>query len=88
MDFSASAGKHGIARADVLHALRNAMVTVEVEFDGEERRLTIGPDMSGALLEVVSVPVDEPVLVIHADRLRPKFFHRLPRGGSNGDDTH
>ena len=77
MDFATSAGKHGISRADALHALRNAMVAVEVEFEGEERRLTIGPDMSGALLEVVSVPADVPVLVIHADRLRPKFFHFL-----------
>lgn len=77
MDFAASASKHGISREDVLHALRNAMVALDVEFDGEDRRLTIGPDMSGALLEVVGVPASNPVLVIHADRLRPKFFPLL-----------
>ncbi len=77
MDFAASANKHGISRDDVLHALRNAMVALDIEFDGEDRRLTIGPDMSGALLEVVGVPASNPVLVIHADRLRPKFFHLL-----------
>lgn len=77
MDFAASAGKHGISQADILHALRNAMVALEVEFDGEDRRLTIGPDVSGALLEIVGIPASEPVLVIHADRLRPKFFHLL-----------
>lgn len=77
MEFAASAAKHGISRDDVLHAIRNAVVAVEGEFDGEERRLTIGPDMSGALLEIVAVPANNPILVIHADRLRPKFFDLL-----------
>jgi len=35
MEFAASAAKHGISRDDVLHAIRNAVVAVEGEFDGE-----------------------------------------------------
>jgi len=30
--------------------------------------------ITGVLLEVVYLPSRDPALVIHADRLRPKFF--------------
>ena len=74
MDFAASAGKHGVTEEDVRHALRNALFFGEQEFDGELRRLVIGPDVRGGLLELVLVPSSTPSLVIHADRLRPKFY--------------
>ncbi|WP_234354111.1 hypothetical protein [Janibacter massiliensis] len=53
------------------------MRLVEYEYDGEERLLVIGPDRLGRLLELVAVPVTEPSRIIHADRLRPKFFDYL-----------
>ncbi len=72
-----SALKHGVDSADVHHAWVNAVRLVEYEYDGEERLLVIGPDRLGRLLELVAVPVTEPSRIIHADRLRPKFFDYL-----------
>lgn len=79
MEITASARKHGIADADVLHAWENVMATAEQEYDGEVRIIAIGPDRNGALLELVLVPSDHPTRVIHADRARPKFLRILPR---------
>jgi hypothetical protein len=44
---------------------------------GEERLFVIGSDSSGNLLELVTIPVAEPTPIIHADRLRPKFYDAL-----------
>lgn len=77
MQIRTSALKHGITEADIVHAWEHAIRFVEFEYDGEERLLVIGPDTSGALLELVAVPVDAPTRIIHADRLRPKFYDRL-----------
>lgn len=77
MEVTASALKHGLAEEDVLHAWRNVLRTVEQDYDGETRLLAIGPARDGALLELVVVPADLPVRVIHADRLRPKFYELL-----------
>lgn len=77
MEVAASARKHGLTDADVLHAWRNVIRTVEQDYDGETRLLAIGPALDGALLELVVVPADLPVRVIHADRLRPKFYDLL-----------
>jgi hypothetical protein len=38
--------------------------------------LVIGPSQSGVLLELC-VPIDPPQRIIHADRLRPKFYKYL-----------
>lgn len=77
MKITPSARKHGYGDDDILHAWENRIREVEFEMYGEERILAIGPDGSGALLELVLVPVDEPVRIIHADLLRPKFFEFL-----------
>ncbi|MGH3494572.1 MAG: hypothetical protein ACRDQ1_15245 [Sciscionella sp.] len=50
---------------------------VEFEYEGEERLLVIGADPHGRMLELVAVPADEPAQLIHADRLRPKFYEYL-----------
>lgn len=76
MYIRASARKHGIVDADILHAVRNALRYVEHDYDGEVRLLLIGPDRTGRLLEVVVV-ADEPPRVIHADWLRPRFYDYL-----------
>lgn len=77
MEVTGSARKHGLTDADVLHAWRNVIRTVEQEYDGETRLLAIGPALDGALLELVLVPASRPLRVIHADRLRPKFYDLL-----------
>ncbi|MFY0409785.1 hypothetical protein [Solicola sp. PLA-1-18] len=77
MEIKLSARKHGVTDADILHAWRNALRLVEVEYDGEDRLLVIGPDLTGALLELVALPADEPNRIIHADRMRPKFLGLL-----------
>ena len=74
---AASARKHGIPDADTLHAWENAIRVVEYEYDGEDRLLVIGPDRSGAMLELIAVPVDEPLRIIHSDRLRPSRYDYL-----------
>lgn len=73
----ASARKHGVDAHDIEHAWENAVRLVEYEYEGEGRLLVIGPDRSGALLELVAVPVDGPTRIIHADRLRAKFYDYL-----------
>lgn len=72
-----SARKHGIADDDILHAWEHALRTIETEQYGEERLIVIGSDRHGTLLELVAVPADKPTRIIHADRLRPKFYDLL-----------
>ena len=72
-----SAHKHGIAIEDMHHAVRVPFCVVEQEYDGQERTLFIGADGSGRLLEVVVVQTGHGPLIIHADRLRPKFYDYL-----------
>jgi hypothetical protein len=71
-----SAYSHGITDEEMLHAWRNALRYVELEHEGEEKLLVIGPAPDGRLLEVV-LPLDEPQRIIHADNLRPKFYKYL-----------
>ncbi|MGO0577663.1 hypothetical protein [Ornithinimicrobium panacihumi] len=77
MEIRASAHRHGIPEEDIQHAWAHAMRLVEYEYDGQDRLLVIGPDRSGALLELVAVPAGRPTRVIHADRLRTKFYDYL-----------
>lgn len=69
-----SAFKHGIVEADILHAYVNAVRLVEIEQYGEERLIVIGPDRAGNWLELVAMPAHDADRIIHADRLRPKFY--------------
>lgn len=71
-----SAHKHGIERDDILHAWRNQIRYIELDYDGELQLLVIGPSRTGVLLELV-IPTDEPQRIIHADRLRSKFYKYL-----------
>ena len=77
MEIRGSARKHGITDAEIEHAWHHAIRLVEYEYNGQERLLVIGPDRHGRLLELVAVPADEPTRIIHADRLRPKFYDYL-----------
>jgi hypothetical protein len=72
------ARRHGISDADIWHAARNA--TRKVDMDGDLTML-IGPMRDGSLLEigVLDLGGDDPV-VIHAMRLRRKFYQFVSRG--------
>lgn len=77
MRISDSARKHGVDDEDIVHAWENAIRYVEYDYDGDERLLVIRADRHGRMLELVAVPADEPARIIHADRLRPKFYEFL-----------
>ena len=77
MEVAESARRHGIEDADILHAIRTPFRYIEQEYDGELRLLILGADRSGRLLEIVLVPADDPQRVIHADRMRAKFYDYL-----------
>lgn len=68
-----SALRHGMTEDSIFHAWQNRTREVEFEYQGETRLLVIGGDNSGALLELVVVPVGTPVRIIHAMPLRPRF---------------
>jgi len=66
-----SARKHGVAEADMLHAIEYALAAGEQD-DGKV--LYLGPDRPGTLLEVVTVVCgDGEEIVIHAMRMRSKY---------------
>ncbi|MGS2808933.1 hypothetical protein [Nocardia sp. MW-W600-9] len=77
MEILASARKHGVADADILHAWENALRYVELEMYGEDRILVLGPDRAGRMLELIAVPPNGPVRIIHADNMRAKFHEYL-----------
>jgi hypothetical protein len=77
VEIRAAARRHGIGDADIIHAYENAIRLVEYEYAGQSRLLIIGADRHGRLLELVAVSHDGPPRVIHADRLRPKFYDYL-----------
>ena len=76
MEIWDSARKHDIEDDDMLHAWRNQLRYVLLGYNEDLRYLVIGPDRTGALLELI-VPTDEPQRIIHADKLRPKFYKYL-----------
>jgi hypothetical protein len=77
VQISESARAHYIDDEDILHAWENAIRYVEFEYEGDERLLVIGADRHGRLLELVAIPAEQPTRIIHADRLRAKFYEFL-----------
>jgi hypothetical protein len=69
------ARKHGVADADIWHAVRSAMRRVAMD---DDLTMLVGPASDGALLEigVLGLDGDDPV-VIHAMALRPRFYRFL-----------
>jgi hypothetical protein len=69
--------KHGVAAADIEHALRHPMRVIPRE-DGA--RLYLGPARKSELLEVLMVlQPDESELAIHGMKMRPGYANLLPR---------
>jgi len=71
------ARRHGVDDDDIWHAVRNATRRIEMD---EDLTMLIGPACDGAPLEigVLGMGGDDPV-VIHAMRLRPRFFPFISR---------
>ncbi|MEE3066546.1 MAG: hypothetical protein VYA67_21830 [Actinomycetota bacterium] len=76
MEIRDSARKHGIADEDILHAWRNQLRYELLEYNDELQYLAIGPSRTGTLLELI-IPTDDPQRIIHADKLRTKFYRYL-----------
>jgi hypothetical protein len=64
--------RHGVADDDIWHAVRNA--TRKIDMD-EDLTMLMGPARDGTPLEIgVLGPGGDDPVVIHAMRLRPKFY--------------
>ncbi len=72
MDIEASARKHGVPDDDMLHALRHHWRAFET--DDPVVTMFIGPDQSGAPIEIGIVADEDGTAVIHAMAARPKFL--------------
>ncbi|ANZ39125.1 hypothetical protein BBK82_26655 [Lentzea guizhouensis] len=81
MEIRSSARKHGVSDADMRHAVEYAVHEGEIDDDAPWRVLYLGPDTAGNLLEVITVEDDDgDEVVIHAMKMRPKYFPLLARG--------
>ena len=73
VDIHPSARRHGIADADMLHAVDHSLVVDDLG-DDPDRWLVIGPDRAANLLElVVLITTEGHELIIHAMPLRPVY---------------
>jgi hypothetical protein len=80
---NASARRHGIEDADIRHAITHAVFSDDIDPEPPVRRLHLGPDRSGNMLEVVTLHFDDGgVLAIHAMKMTKKY-RRLPEGHRN-----
>ena len=72
-----SALKHGLVIEDIEHAVRNVMVSDDLD---DDLRLYLGPSRSGSLLEVVVIVrgSGRSELAIHAMPMREKYRRLLP----------
>jgi hypothetical protein len=76
-EIHSAALKHGVAVADVRHALRNPLRFLDLS-DG--RYLYLGTARNGELLEVITARrPDESEIAIHAMKMRMKYANLLPR---------
>ena len=76
MEIHPSARKHGIADEDIEHTMRNALA---IDDQDDDTRLYLGPSRTADLLEVVTIVRDDgSELVIHAMKMRPKYWPLLP----------
>jgi len=66
----ASARKHGIADADILHAFRNAIL----EVTDDDIVMLVGPNRDGNLVEVAIIRSENGFLIIHAMQARKKYL--------------
>ena len=66
------ARKHGVNDLDIWHAVRTATRTIEMD---DDLTMLIGPARDGTPLEIGVLDMNgDDAVVIHAMRLRPKFY--------------
>lgn len=72
------ARSHGVSDSDIWHAIRAAIRKIDMD---EDLTMLIGPASDGTPLEigVLDINGDDPV-IIHAMRLRPKFYPFISQG--------
>jgi hypothetical protein len=71
LEIRQSARKHGVADADIEHAVRHAM---SVDNQEDDMRLHLGPTRSATLIEVVTVSrLGGVEVAIHAMKMRSKY---------------
>lgn len=76
LEIHPSARKHGIADADIEHAVSQA---VSIDDEKDDLRLYLGPARDANLIEVVTARGQGIVEVaIHAMKMRPKYREFLP----------
>lgn len=68
MEIHPSAGKRGVPKDDLVHAVEHELVSVDLEPDADPPKiLVIGPDTAGNLLEVIVLVLeDDQLIAIHA----------------------
>jgi len=72
------ARKHGVSDADSWHAVRTAIRKIDMD---DDLTMLIGPAQDGTPLEIGTLDLNgEDPVVIHAMRLRPKFYPLIRQG--------
>lgn len=78
MKVNASALKHGLSEADILHAAAHPVYLSEPDDDMPAKEFALGFDAHGRLLELAILTFDSgDRLVIHAMKARPHFTQLL-----------
>ena len=75
VEFHSSASKHDVVEEDIVHALARTLAEFDLgDYDSPTRKLVLGPDRAGNLLEIVVLSFDDDrKMVIHAMRMRSKY---------------
>jgi hypothetical protein len=72
------ARRHGISDPDIWHAIRTAVRKIDMD---DDLTMLIGPARDGTPLEIGLLDINgEDPVVIHAMRLRPKFYSFIRQG--------
>jgi len=82
--FTQSARKHKIGTTRVRHVLAHttAAFTIPGGHGEAERTVWLGADHEGRVLEVMTINIDDGLLVIHAMDIRPKYRDRYDQATS------
>jgi hypothetical protein len=80
VDIHPAARKHGVADADLLHAVAHPVYEGDRGEGPPWRVLYLGPDRAANLLEVVVIERDDGTeLAIHAMKMQRKYQELLPQ---------
>jgi hypothetical protein len=77
-----SATRHRITRKASAYVARNAPITIRQPAppsgsNRDERIVFLGPDENGVMLEVMAVPTDQALVIIHAMPIRDRYRMHL-----------